>query len=136
MSGSIHGRSVPINTTVFDQADFFQLDGYTRVTGILPNQLTVVVFFNNVLQPWSLVTGVGVGDGQIQAGRIYWSEIPGAAGYYSVRWRPNAAGYWRIVTSYPAGSQIVARDYDVTVADAGDGCGGAGLKVSFVGKGC
>ena len=135
MSGPTQGRSTPNNTTLFDQADFFAVDGYSRVPGLAPGDVVCLVFFNNLVQPWGLVSGVAVSDAQVQSGRVYWSEIPGAPGYYSLRWRPNATGYWRVIVNYPAGLQVCARDYDV-VALGGDCEGGGGVKVSFVGKGC
>jgi hypothetical protein len=136
MSGPTQGRSTPNNTTLLDQADFFSGDGFRRVPGLTPGDVTCLVFFNNLVQPWALVPGVAVSDAQVQSGRIYWSEIPGASGYYSLRWRPNATGYWRVLVNYPAGLQVIARDYDV-VAQGNEGCSpGGGVKVSFVGKGC
>jgi hypothetical protein len=106
-------RQVPTNETVLSQVDFFQPDGYTRVAGIGFAQVVVQTFWQNVPQPWSVVTGAGVTDAQVVAGRIYWNEVPGASGYYSVRFRPNAAGYWRLSVGYPAGLQVVAQDFDV-----------------------
>src|SRR4051812_38801650 len=87
------GRLVYSNQVVYDQADFFQLDGFTRVPGLTPMQVTSELYFNNTLQPWALVTGLNVLDPQIAAGKIYWLAIPG--GPYGVRFRPNAVGYWR-----------------------------------------
>jgi hypothetical protein len=107
------GRLVYANQTVVDQQDFFQSDGYTRVTGLLVGNLTMKLFSNNVLQPWSFVTGANLTDIQILSGSVYWWEIPGSPGFYSVRFRPNAVGYWRLVLSYPAGMLTEAHDYDV-----------------------
>lgn len=135
---SAHGRSVPLNVTLFDQADFFQLDGFTRLQGLTPSDLTLQVFANNVVQPWPLVAGLAVPDALVASGKVYLHEIPGAPGFYSTRWRPNAAGYWRLVLTYTAGLQIVAQDYDV-VADETAGAAGTtpgGLQVSFIREHC
>lgn len=127
------GRLVVNNQVVYDQADFFQLDGFTRVTGLLPAQLVEQLFFQNALQPWPLVSGVGVTDAQIASGKVYWAEVPGSPGIYNVRWRPNAIGYWRLLISYPVGTQIMGQDYDVTVAGVPVE---TGLKASFVKPNC
>lgn len=122
------GRLVYSNQVVYDQADFFQLDGFTRVPGLLISQVSGEIYFNNVLQPWAFVSGVGVQDPQVVAGKVYWLEIPGGA--YGVRFRPNAIGYWRLLFTYAPGTQIVAQDYDV---NAGTGISSpTGLKTSFV----
>ena len=125
------GRQVPTNETVCAQADFFQPDLYTRITGIPFSQVTVQVFWQNAAQPWPVVTGEGVTDAQVVSGRVYWNEIPGAPGFYSLRFRPNAAGYWRLVTDYPTGQQVVAQEFDVTPRQAA----ASGLQSSTV-KGC
>lgn len=127
------GRLVVNNQVVFDQADFFQPDGFTRVTGLTPPQLVGQLFLQNVLQPWPLVPGVGVTDAQVASGKVYWTEVPGSPGIYNVRWRPNALGYWRLLITYPVGTQIMAQDYDVTVAGVPVE---TGLKASFVKPNC
>lgn len=127
------GRLVVNNQVVFDQADFFQIDGFTRVTGLVPAQLLSQIFFQNAFQPWLFVSGVGVTDAQVASGKIYWTEIPGSPGVYSIRWRPNAVGYWRLLVTYPAGTQVMGQDYDVTVAGVPVE---TGLKASFVKSNC
>lgn len=127
------GRLVVNNQVVFDQADFFQPDGFTRVTGLIPSQLVGQLFLQNVLQPWPLVPGAGVTDAQVASGKVYWTEVPGSPGIYNVRWRPNALGYWRLLITYPVGTQIMAQDYDVTVAGVPVE---TGLKASFVKPNC
>jgi len=107
------GRLVQINQVVLDQADFFQSDGFTRVTGLTPANLTSQIFRLNVLQPWPLLDGASVSDAQVVSGKIYWTEVTGSPGIYNVRWRPNAPGYWRLLISYAAGTQIMGQDYDI-----------------------
>src|SRR4051812_33893693 len=107
-------RRVSINQTVFDQADFFQNDGFTRQAGLTLVDLASQLFFNNVLQPWTLTDGAPVPDSHTRAGSIYFNEITGATGHYSVRLRPSASGYWRLVLVYAVGQQILTRDYDVS----------------------
>jgi len=123
------GRLVQINQVVLDQADYFQLDGYTRVTGLTPGDLVSQLFYNNTEQPWPLLDGLGVPDAQVSSGRVYFHEVPGSPGIYSVRFRPNALGYWRYLLDYPVGQQIMAQDYDVTPTASTTS---SGIKSSFV----
>jgi hypothetical protein len=107
------GRIVQANQVVLDQVDFFQMDQFTRATGLSPASLVSEIFYNNLLQPWALISGVAVTDAQVVAGNVYFNEIAGSPGYYNVRFRPNAVGYWRNLLTYSAGQQIVAQDFDV-----------------------
>jgi hypothetical protein len=127
------GRLVFANQTVDDQADFFQSDGFTRVTGLTPAQLVGQIFFDNQLQPWPLISGANLTDTQIASGNVYWLEVPGSPGIYSVRFRPNALGYWRLLITYTAGQQISGQDYDVTSAPPSVD---QGLKASFLKPDC
>lgn len=123
------GRLVYTNQVVYDQADFFQVDGFTRVPGVTPGQLSLALYFNNSAQPWTLVSGTGIQDVNIASGKVYWQQIP--SGPYGIRFRPNAVGYWRLIITYSAGFQIVAQDYDV---NAGTGVPiEGGLRASFGG---
>lgn len=121
------GRLVYSNQVVYDQADFFQLDGFTRVTGLTIGNVTSELFFNNMLQPWTLVSGLNVIDSQTVAGKIYWQSI--ANGLYGIRFRPNQVGFWRLLIMYSVGNQILAQDYDV---NPGSGINApSGLRASF-----
>lgn len=129
MSRTTRGRIVQANQVVLDQVDFFETDGFTCVAGLIPAQLVSEIFFQNVRQPWPLLDGSSVTDAQVAAGTVYFHEIPGQPGFYNVRFRPNAVGYWRNLLTYTAGQQISAQDFDVVR-------GGAdlesGLKSSFI----
>ena len=123
------GRIVQANQVVLDQVDFFQSDGFTRVTGLTPGNLVSKIFHNNLIQPWTLLSGVGVTDAQVSSGYVYFEEIAGQPGYYNVRFRPNALGFWRNLLEYTAGQQISAQDFDVVLtAPASE----AGLSASFI----
>lgn len=129
------GRLVAPNQVVYDQADLFHADGFTRVVGLTTANVAAQVYLNNVLQGWILTDGTAVTDAQIVAGRLYFSPITG--GPYSLRWRPNAVGYWRLILTYPAGSQILAQDYDVTnsagyTTSQTTASSGPGLQTSFI----
>lgn len=130
---TLQNRLVYANQVILSQADFFQPDNFTRVTGLTVAQLQLVVFHNNVAQPWSFVSGVGTTDVQVASGMVYWSEIPTNLGFYSVRWRPHALGYWRLVFTYTAGQQILSQDYDVVLGGA---TYDSGLRESFIKPSC
>ncbi len=127
------GRLVQNNQVVYDQVDFFQSDGFMRVTGLTFSGVVLNAFFENVAQPWNLVNGIGVTDAQVSSGYVFFNEVPGSPGYYNVRWRPNALGFWRLLITYVPGQQIEAQDYDVvsslpTVE--------SGLSASFIKPDC
>ena len=107
-------RNIQVNQLTLDQADFFQSDGFTRILGITAADLTAQVFFNNTLQPWPVQVGEAVQDAHIVSGKVYFHEVPGSPGVYSVRMRPNAVGFWRVLLTYPPGLQILAQEYDVS----------------------
>jgi hypothetical protein len=70
---------------------------------------------------------------QVASGKVYWQEVSGSPGIYNVRFRPNAIGYWRLLITYPVGTQISGQDYDVTpLPPTVD----TGLKASFVKPKC
>lgn len=127
--GTNRGRIVQANQVVLDQADFYQGDGFTRVVGLGPGNIVSRVFYNNSIQAWPLVSGNAVNDSQITSGRIYFHEIPGQPGFYSVRFRPDALGYWRTLLTYPAGLQEMAQDFDVLQSAP---TMESGLQASFV----
>ena len=123
------GRVVQANQVVLDQVDFFMPDGFTRVSRLAPGFLEAQIFFNNNPQAWPLVDGSGIADAQVNAGYVYFHEILGLLGFYSVRFRPDSLGYWRIVLTYPAGLQTSAQDFDVV---QGAPAMETGLRASFV----
>ncbi len=127
------GRLVQQNQVVYDQVDFFQSDGFTRVTGLTFSGVQLAVFFENVAQPWPLAQGLGVNDAQVASGQVYFNEVPGNPGYYNIRWRPNAVGYWRLLVTYVPGQQIEAQDYDVI---QGAPTIESGLSASFIKPDC
>lgn len=129
MTMQARGRLLRVNETVIDQADYFQVDDFTRVAGLTFVDVSTQLFFDNALQPWTLVNGAATTNGLVTAGSVYFHEITGAPGHYSLRFRPNAAGYWRLLLTYAAGQQILAYDYDV-MSDPVPMHGG--LKASFV----
>lgn len=115
MSSTTRVRQVRLNQTVIDQVDLFEGDAFTRQSGLTVADVFSQVFHDNVAQPWALVDGATVANNLVKAGSVYLHEISGSAGNYSLRFRPNAMGYWRISLAYVAGSQFLGLDYDVTM---------------------
>ncbi len=106
-------RQVVAGRVANDQADLFSTeDGFSRVEGITLADLNVRVFFNNALQGHELVSGVGVTDGQVLAGSVYFHEI--VAGYYALRFIPTTPGAWRVILNCPDGAQSQAVDFDAS----------------------
>jgi len=125
------GRSVSAGSLVRDQVDFFLPGGGSnRVPGIGISQLGLTVFAENSLLAWPLADGTLVPDSSISAGTVYFNEISGASGFYSVRFFPDRVGYWRIVLRNAALSAEVARDFDV--APAGPLGPPNGLNATFI----
>lgn len=133
MAFTTRGRVVQQNQVVYDQVDYFQSDGFTRVTGLTYSGVILNTFFENVAQPWPLSNGLLVTDAQVASGYVYFNEVPGSPGYYNIRWRPNAIGYWRLLVTYVPGQQIEAQDYDVV---AGYPVVETGLSASFIKPEC
>ncbi len=88
-------QTVSSSSVAYAQPDFF-LAG-SRLTGIVPNDLTPSVFANDVLLAWPLEDGSEVPDSAIQAGTVYFNEISSRPGFYSLRFWVDRVGYWRIV---------------------------------------
>jgi hypothetical protein len=112
------GRSISATSLVFDQVDLYNPPGsITRVAGVLASNVSVSVFSNNVLLPWTIQDGSAVPDSSISAGVIYFNEISGQPGFYSVRFYPDRIGFWRLVFSVPSIAAEVIREYDITPAN-------------------
>jgi len=125
------GRSVSAGLLVRCQADFFLPGGGTnRVSGIVVSQLGLSAFAENGLLSWALADGTAVPDSSISAGTVWFNEISGAPGFYSIRFFPDRTGYWRIVLRNAALSVEVAQDFDVVAA--GPLGPPNGLNASFV----
>jgi hypothetical protein len=123
------GRSVSAGGLVRDQADFFLPGGNVRAGGIALPQVSMTAFSDNGLLSWPLADGSTVPDSSISAGTVYFSEISGAPGFYSVRFFPDRVGYWRIVLRVDAFQSEVVREYDVNPASAASP---NGLNASFL----
>lgn len=96
---------------VFEYLDLFDVGG-ARVTGVTSGDLQVKLLFGSTDTEWSLVSGVGVADINVVAGKVYCEEFE--AGYYSLRFFPNRVGTWRLLLTWAAGGKTFSYLYDVT----------------------
>jgi len=121
------GRSVSAGTLIRSQPDFyFPIDTYNRVTGLQATGVTLILMVNNQILSWPLLDGTAVADSSISAGNVYFNEIIGAPGFYSLRFFPDRVGYWRI--SVVASSFESLLEFDVNPASAQS----SGLIASFI----
>lgn len=119
-------RPVRAGQMVFDQVDLFLSDGETRSTGVLVADLQMALQVGATTLAWTLVTGSGVPDIRVAAGKVYWTET--SPGFYSVRFFPHVVGLWRLILTYPAHDQVVSYSYDVS---ANNSSYVQGFKTSF-----
>jgi len=108
------GRLISAGALAYEQLDFFFPAGsVSRATGIVPSDLVLTAFVNNVLLAWPLEDGAAVADSSISAGKVYFNEIAGSPGYYSVRFFPDRIGYFRFSFLHPAYGIELERSFDV-----------------------
>jgi hypothetical protein len=122
------GRIISAGSLARAQADFFFPTGSSnRITNILYSSIQSKLFFNNSILPWQLVDGTSVLDSSISAGKIYFNEISGNLGYYSVRFFPDKIGFWRLILKNISSDPEVVLEFDTTSPQAPSG----GLNASF-----
>ncbi len=111
MANVYRNRIVPAAALVFQTVDLFDVDGYTKVNGVVPAGLVFTLRFNGSSLAWPLVDGSSVTNPQISSGSVYWSEP--TPGNYVVRFFPNAAGTWDLELRYATVPQQVSIAVDV-----------------------
>jgi len=121
-------RTVNVSRLVLDQVDLFMPDGHTRSQGVTVGDLNLKIFFNGSQIEWPLVSGTGIQDLQVTAGRVYWTEF--LTGFFTLRFFPNVVGAWRILLTYPVYDQAVSLSYDV--AQPTSVPISSGIRASFV----
>jgi hypothetical protein len=126
------GRLLSAGSLVRDQIDLYLPSGsINRIQGYALSGLSLALFFNNSPVAWPLADGTLVPDSSVSAGTVYFNEIQGSPGFYSVRFFPDAVGFWRIVlTAAPLQTERVL-SYDVAPAGSFKS-GQGGLIASFV----
>jgi len=123
------GRSIAAGVLARDQLDIYNPpSSFTRETGVVPGDLTLVLFVNNVPVVWTILDGTTVADSSISAGSVYFHEIPTEDGFYNVRFFPDRVGYWRMV--FGVNSIEIIKEYDVVSSTTGNTSGG--LNASFI----
>lgn len=114
------------------QADFFQPKGsINRLSGIVAASLSMSAFTSSSALPWTLEDGSAVTDSSVSSGKVYFNEVSGASGFYSVRFFPDRVGYWRIVFQYSALQEEVVLEFDVVPANVFKATIKGGLTASF-----
>jgi hypothetical protein len=123
------GRQVPAGCLVYDQIDLFMPAGsINRVVGESYTTLGLNTFVNNILVTWPLADGTFVADSSISAGTVYFNQITGSPGFYTVRFFPDRTGFWRLIFREATLGEEVILSYDVIHARSGPG----ELNASFV----
>jgi hypothetical protein len=127
--------SVPVRTVstcklVLDQLDFFNTSTPpSRINGIVASDLFLSAFVNNVNVGWNLLDGTNIPDSSVVSGNVYFNEIIGSPGFYSIRFYPSSTGFIKLSFTYPAGGAIIAREFDIIPASTTSISGG--LTSSF-----
>lgn len=125
------GRQVPAGQLIRDQIDLFMPAGsINRVVGESYTSLALKIFADNGLLAWPLADGTTVADSAVSAGTVYFNQIVGAPGYYSIRFFPDRIGFWRLVFREMTLNEEVIRSYDVIPARPGPASNE--LNASFV----
>lgn len=126
------GRQVSAGSIVYGQPDIYvPIGSNVRPAGVQASSLSVAVFVNNARSSWSLLDGTLVQDASIAAGNIYFNEVMGSSGYYSVRFFPDRTGFWRVILRNPSLQLEWVLEYDVLPSGLFNPSGG-GLIASFV----
>ena len=124
-------RTVNAGGVIYDQITIYDPIGtFNRLTGATLTDFSLNAFFNNTPLAWVIADGVGVLDSEVSPGVIYFNEIASAPGFYSVRFYPNAVGYWSISLLYTPTTYENVLNYDVKPAQQYPGPN-AGLIASF-----
>lgn len=106
-------RAISTSTLIFDQIVIRAVGG-ARIAGALHSQFTLRVFLNGALQSWTISSGSGVQNASISAGTLYFQEIPGASGFYSVRLFIPGPGFWTFSLQYNPTPQEVVLEFDAS----------------------
>lgn len=125
-------RIISAGSIAYSHADFYQPNGsITRLSGIVPANLSLSLFSNSTVLAWPLLDGSNITDSDISSGTVYFEEIVGASGFYLVRFFPDRIGFWRMVLTDQVLLEEVITEYDVVPAGVFKTAPGAGLSASF-----
>lgn len=126
---AFENRQVISGNLVRDQADFFVVGSDSvRQPGLVAVNISASLFSNNVYQTWQFLDGAGIPDSSISSGAVYFNEIVGSPGFYSIRFFPNAMGFWKLSLTWSSGNATLNKCYDVVPSAINQN---AGLIASF-----
>lgn len=127
------GRLVAAGAAVYSQVDFFlPVGSINRATGVVIGSLTLDSFVNGSSLPWPLVDGSAVSDSSISSGSVYFHEISGSPGFYSIRFFADRVGFWRFVLKNSGLQTEIVLEFDIIAAGALKPGGAGGLNASFI----
>jgi hypothetical protein len=106
-------RQVSAGTLVLSQLDFYTPNTITRMTGILSTDIVFKLFANQINLNWPLIDGIQIPDSSISAGTVYFNEIAGFAGFYSIRFFPDRIGFWRLIFNHAPSQSDLILEFDV-----------------------
>lgn len=122
-------RSLPAASLIIDQLDLYNPPGsITRIAGVLAADLSVSVFSNNTIMSWPIQDGSLTPDSSISSGIVYFNEIVGQPGFYSIRFFPSRIGFWRLIFSIPSITAEIVKEFDISSQSSGPA---NGLNASF-----
>lgn len=104
-------RVVRSSELVFDQLSIYDNSG-VRIDGISHFDFTLSTFCNNLPQSWVLSSGVGIPNGSISSGSVYFQEIDSNPGYYSLRVYLPKTGFWFFCLRHTSSGQEFVFSYD------------------------
>jgi len=105
-------RLVQVGSVLKAQLDLYVSPGSNvRAVGLSANNVAPVIFRNNIQLAWPVLDGTSVLDSAVGAGALYFNEIVGSPGYYSLRFFPDSTGFWRVINSFAGADQIIEIDF-------------------------
>jgi hypothetical protein len=126
-------RLVAAGAVIHDQLDFFlPLTSINRLTGVVVANLTFSQFVNSSELAWPLADGSAVADSSISSGTVYFHEISGNPGFYSIRFLPDRIGFWRLIFRNASIGAEPIKEFDVVASGSLKPTSSSGLVASFV----
>ncbi len=114
-------RIVQSGVVVFDQVDIVNPAwSNNRINGLTIESVDVTVFINNKRKYMQIVDGSTVLDQFITTNSIYFNEINGSPGYYSVRFFSDSVGFMRVILSVKPNASEHILSYDIVAKQVSD----------------
>lgn len=110
-------RIIPAGSIAYGQVDIYLPGpGFNRAVGLDASSAVLKAFINNAQLTWTLLNGVSIPDSSITSGSIYFNEILGSPGFYSVRFFPDRTGYWRVLLRFQSIPAEIPLEFQVAPA--------------------